>query len=147
MSPRNVPTTAASASRSLVKHSRWSVRSSAASATRDPTSSRRRVPSAGSPAMRARSGAITLDRPGDFPSNPYNMGPDSVRPLHLLDASIRPYVRAAHAGGRDADDRVGRLDDLRRLALLDPDIAGPVHHRAAHQAAAVASSWARLVDS
>ena len=71
------------------------------------------------------------------------------RPHRVLDpdAAVGPQVRAAHAGGRDADDRVGRLDDLRRFALLDPDLARAVHHRAAHHAAAFASSWARLVDS
>src|SRR4051794_1579918 len=33
------------------------------------------------------------------------------------------------------------------VELLDPYLARAVHHRAAHQAAAFASSWARLVDS
>src|SRR5215207_10112538 len=63
------------------------------------------------------------------------------------DAAVGPQIRAAHAGGRDADDRVGRVDDLRRFALLDADLARAVHHRAAHHATAFASSWARLVDS
>src|SRR5207247_2162074 len=68
------------------------------------------------------------------------------RVLHA-DAAVGPQVRAAHAGGGDTDDRVGRLDDLGRVALLDSDLARAVHDRTTHQAAAFTSSWARLVDS
>ena len=37
-----------------------------------------------------------------------------------------------HAGGRDANDRVRRLDDPRCLALLDSHIARAVHHCSTH---------------
>jgi hypothetical protein len=84
------------------------------------------------------------------------------RPRELLDPSVGSQVRAAHAGGGDADDCVRRFDDPRRLALFDSHIARAVHHcsthncllefvicigRGAGQAATRASSWARLVDS
>src|SRR5215203_2431023 len=53
-------------------------------------------------------------------------------PPELLDPAVGPEVRAAHAGGRDADDRVRRLDDPRRFALLDPNVTRGMHDRSAH---------------
>ena len=49
-----------------------------------------------------------------------------------LDAAVGPQVRPADAGRGQPDDRVGRLDDLRVLALLDPDVAGGVHDYSTH---------------
>src|SRR5437588_2161251 len=44
--------------------------------------------------------------------------------LHGLNTSVRPQVRAADAGSGEANDGVGRLDDGRVLALLEPKVAG-----------------------
>ena len=50
-----------------------------------------------------------------------------------LGAAVGPQVAAADAGRRQADDRVGRLDDLRVLAVLDPDVPGSVHDYLTHR--------------
>ena len=50
-----------------------------------------------------------------------------------LGAAVGPQVAAADAGRRQADDRVGRLDDLRVLAVLDPHVPGPVHDNLTHR--------------
>jgi hypothetical protein len=55
------------------------------------------------------------------------------RPREVLDAPVGPEVRAAHAGGRDADDRIPRLDDPGFFALVDPHVAGSVHHCSTHE--------------
>jgi hypothetical protein len=49
-----------------------------------------------------------------------------------LDAAIGPQVRPADGGRGQPDDRVGGLDDLAVLTLLDPDITGGIHHNATH---------------
>ena len=49
-----------------------------------------------------------------------------------LDAAVGPQVGPADAGRGQPDDRVGRLDDLRVFALLDPDVAGGVHDDSTH---------------
>jgi hypothetical protein len=54
------------------------------------------------------------------------------RPVDVLDAAVGPQVRAADTGRGQADDRVGRLLDLRVRAVLDPDIAGRVQDRSSH---------------
>ena len=40
-------------------------------------------------------------------------------------AAVGPQVRAAHARGDHLDDRLVRLGDLGRRALLETDVAGP----------------------
>ncbi len=50
-----------------------------------------------------------------------------------LDAAVGPQVAAADARRRQADDRVGRLDDPRVLALLHPHVAGSVHDYSTHR--------------
>ena len=52
-----------------------------------------------------------------------------------LGAAVGPQVAAADAGRREADDRIGRLDDPRVLAVLDPDVAGAVHDYLTHRGA------------
>src|SRR5439155_23031095 len=47
---------------------------------------------------------------------------------HRLEAAIRPQVRSADAGRRDSDDGVGRLHDLRLVALLESHIARPIEN-------------------
>ena len=47
------------------------------------------------------------------------------RPV-VVDAAVGPQVRPADAGRREADDGVGRLDDRRVVAVLDPDVVGSV---------------------
>ena len=50
-----------------------------------------------------------------------------------LDAAVGPQVGPAHAGGRDPDDRVGRLDDRRVVALLEAHVAGAVEDGSSHR--------------
>src|SRR6266511_5385875 len=78
-------------------------------------------------------GADLLDLRADLLHDPDVLVPHRCRPDELLDAAIRPQVRAAHARRRHADDRVCRFDDPRLLALLDPHLARAVHHRPSHQ--------------
>ena len=52
-----------------------------------------------------------------------------------LGAAVGPQVAAADAGRGQADDRVGRLDDLRVLAVLHPHVAGSVHDNSTHRGA------------
>jgi hypothetical protein len=47
-------------------------------------------------------------------------------------AAPGPQVRAAHAGGGQPDDRVGRFDDRRVRPFFDPDVAGALHDCSAH---------------
>ena len=62
-----------------------------------------------------------------------------------LGAAVGPQVGPADAGRRQADDRVGRLDDPRVLAVLDPDVAGSVHDYLTHRGmllfAGFVSTW------
>jgi hypothetical protein len=61
---------------------------------------------------------------------------DVLVPHHLVvggfDTPVGPQVRPADAGRGEPDDRVGRLDDLRIVALLDPNVAGGVHDHSTH---------------
>src|ERR1700733_5592455 len=57
---------------------------------------------------------------------------DRVRRGDRVDAAPAPEVRAAHAGGGQADDRVRGLTDLRVFALLDAHVAWCVDDRSAH---------------
>ena len=47
-------------------------------------------------------------------------------------AAVGPQVRAADAGGHEADDYVAGLLDRRVLTLLDADVAGGVQHGSTH---------------
>src|SRR5437016_8865305 len=49
-----------------------------------------------------------------------------------LDAAIRPQVRPTDTRGRDPDDGICRLDDLRRFALLETHISRPVKNGSSH---------------
>ena len=49
-----------------------------------------------------------------------------------LHVSVRPEVAAANRRVGYADERIGRLDDLRVRDVLDADISGSVHQRGAH---------------
>jgi hypothetical protein len=51
----------------------------------------------------------------------------------LVGAAVRPQIRPADAGGRQPDDRVGRLQDLRFLDILHSDVTGGVHHDTTHE--------------
>src|SRR5213593_2379547 len=53
--------------------------------------------------------------------------------LALGHVVVGPEVAAADRGADDAHDRVGRLDDRRVGDVLDPDVAGAVHHGCVHQ--------------
>ncbi len=54
------------------------------------------------------------------------------RPVDRFDAAVRPQVRAAYAGRGQPDERVGRGDDRRGFAVLDPHIAGGVEDNSSH---------------
>ena len=53
----------------------------------------------------------------------------SVAALHFL---IWPQIAAANARSRDANDSISRLNDLRVGHVLDPNVAGAIHHSCAH---------------
>ena len=55
--------------------------------------------------------------------------------LDRLGAAVRPKIAAADAGRGQPDDRIGRFDDLRVLALLDAHVPWPVHDNSTHRAA------------
>src|SRR5207302_5612950 len=52
--------------------------------------------------------------------------------LDRLKPPIRPQVRPAHARERNSDDGIGRLDDLRRLAILESDVARTIKDCSSH---------------
>src|SRR5215213_4769491 len=54
---------------------------------------------------------------------------------HRVGPAVGPEVRAAHAGDRQSDAGVGRLDDRRVGALLETHVAGAVHYGCAHRVA------------
>src|SRR5205823_2972246 len=54
------------------------------------------------------------------------------RLLRLVDPAIGPEIRSADAGSRQPKDRVRRLDDLRRVALLEADVACAVKDGSSH---------------
>src|SRR5581483_6550612 len=84
------------------------------------------------------------ERPDDEVADPdvLHLGADLLDHAHVLvshervvrglDAPVGPQVRPADAGRGQLHDRVGRLDDLRVLALLDPDVSCLMHHYATH---------------
>src|SRR5262249_48484792 len=65
-------------------------------------------------------------------------------PVDRLDAAVGPQVGAAHAGGGEADDRVGGLFDRRVVAVLDADIARGVEDDSSHGGS---FRWVRSVVS
>jgi hypothetical protein len=52
--------------------------------------------------------------------------------VHLVEAPVRPQVRAADAGRGQPDDRVRRLQDLWIGTLLHPNVTRGVHHDTTH---------------
>src|SRR5207247_4702981 len=67
-----------------------------------------------------------LDRPhraADLLDDAAVLVPHRGRSIHRLKPPVRPQVRTAPARERDSDDGIGRLHDLRRLAVLEPDVA------------------------
>ena len=76
-----------------------------------------------------------LDRPhgaADLLDDAAVFVPHRRGPVDRLQPAIRPQVRPAHAGCRDADDGVRRFFDLRRLAVLEPDVARAVENCSFH---------------
>src|SRR4029450_4919848 len=73
-------------------------------------------------------------RIADFLDDPDVLMTHRSRAIRLSDAPVGPQVRSADAGRRDANDRVRWLDDLRTLALFDPDVSGAVHDHTTHEA-------------
>ena len=66
-----------------------------------------------------------LDLRADLLDDPDVLVAHRCGPRAVADSSVRPEIRPADAGCRHADERVGRLDDPRLLALLDPHVTGP----------------------
>src|SRR5919206_407498 len=64
---------------------------------------------------------------------------------HRVGPAVGPEVRAAHAGDRQSDDGVGRLDDRRVGALLETHVAGAVHYGCAHSGLPPVHSGLRVV--
>lgn len=65
-------------------------------------------------------------------------------PVDPVDAAVVPQVRAAHTGRGGADDRVGRFDDLRVVALLEAHVPGSVQNSSAHDAVSLHLSRVRV---
>ena len=74
---------------------------------------------------RAHVGAHVLDDTDELVAHP-------LPGLARLQLVVRPEIAAADAGARDADERIGGLDQARVGDVLDPDIAGAVHDSCAH---------------
>jgi hypothetical protein len=72
------------------------------------------------------------DAPADFLDDAGVLVTHRGGPVDLLDAPVGPQVRAADAGGREPDDRVGRLDDGGILAHFDADVPRTVHDCSSH---------------
>src|SRR4051794_35238982 len=51
---------------------------------------------------------------------------------YRLKGAIWPHVRTAHGRERDADEGIRRLHDLRRLAVLKPDVARAIKDCSSH---------------
>src|SRR6266849_10707768 len=49
-----------------------------------------------------------------------------------VDSAVWPQVRAAHACGRDPNDYIGRLDNLRRFTLLETQVSRSVKNCSSH---------------
>src|SRR5205823_11185627 len=49
-----------------------------------------------------------------------------------VNAAVGPQVGAAHAGGREPNDGIRRLDDCWLVALLEAHIARAVEHSSSH---------------
>src|SRR5256714_7622718 len=76
-----------------------------------------------------------LDRPygaADLLDDAAVLVPHRRLPVDRLEPAIRPEVRPAHAGDRDPDDGVRRLDNLGRLAVLESDVAGAIKDGPTH---------------
>jgi hypothetical protein len=82
------------------------------------------------------------DLGADLLDDPDVLVPHRGGTLQLLHAPVRPQVRAADAGGRQADDRIGRIGDLRVVAVLDAHVARGVQDRSTHDRFLVPSSLA-----
>lgn len=61
--------------------------------------------------------------------------------MHVFGAAVGPEVGAADAGGGDADDGVGGLDEGGTFDVFDSDVAGGVQHDSAHE---VLLGWGAL---
>src|SRR5215203_3301979 len=66
---------------------------------------------------------------------------------HRVGPAVGPEVRAAHAGDRQSDDGVGRLDDRRVRALLETHVAGAVHYGRAHSGLPPISGGLQVIQS
>jgi hypothetical protein len=55
--------------------------------------------------------------------------PAAIDVFHLL---IRPQIASTNAGARDANDRVGWIDDFWLTHILDANIASLIHYRCTH---------------
>src|SRR5207249_1653632 len=88
-----------------------------------------------------------LHRLADFLDDAAVLVPHRRRLGHRADAAIGPQVRPAHTRERDSDDGIGRLNDLRGLALLEPHIARAVENSALHGVFAPAWYCASLTFS
>src|SRR5262249_33505625 len=68
----------------------------------------------------------------DLLDNPAVLVTHRCRLGHLLHASVGPEVRTADARGREVDDGVCRVEDLRVGTLFEADIAGLVEDGGSH---------------
>src|SRR5206468_3069584 len=72
------------------------------------------------------------DRPADLLDDAAVLVPHRGRLGDRVGAAVGPQVGPAHAGGRDPDDGIRRLDDGRGVALLETYITRAVEDSSSH---------------
>src|SRR5437868_3639442 len=72
------------------------------------------------------------DRPTDLLNNAAVLVPHRSRFGNGIDASVRPQVGPAHAGGRDPDNGIRGIENLRFGTLLKAYVARPVKNSSFH---------------
>ena len=77
-------------------------------------------------------GLMDRDRAADLLDDAAVLVPHRSRFGDRTDAAVGPQVGPAHAGRRELDDGIRRLNDLRVGALLEPHVARPVENRSSH---------------
>ncbi len=78
------------------------------------------------------SGSDRTDGATDFPDDAAVLVAHGQWAVGPLQSAIRPEVRPADAGRRDANHCVGGLDDSRRFAAFQADVACPVKDGGKH---------------
>src|SRR6266403_6391932 len=79
------------------------------------------------------SGLDRSDRAAHLLDDAAILMPHRCRSSDGVDAAVGPKIRSAHASRSDPDDRVGRLHDRWRIAVLEANVAGAVKNSCLHR--------------